>query len=123
MSGGTWIRPNPLEKITLPESAVHPTISPADWTRIYAYLWYRYLNGDLNSRANFEKDPASALTQIVADINAFTKGKVTINYTKGTTRLLDFGLPPHKDKNPTVLKSIQDDPDAKQYRHKPHFCC
>src|ERR1700730_13073341 len=99
MSSGTWIRPNPREEIHLPERAVHETISPADWTRIYAYIWYQYsFKNDVTTRANFEKDPASALTQIVADIKTFTNGKVTINYTKGVTRLLDLGLPPHKDK-------------------------
>src|SRR6266446_1797129 len=121
ISGGMWIRPNPLEEIPLPERAVNPAISPADWTRIYAYIWHRYIHGDVATRAEFEKDPASALPQIVADIK--TSYKVTIDYTKGVTRFLDLGLPPRKDEDPMLLKSIQDAPDAKKYRHKPCLCC
>ena len=120
MSGGTWIRPNPQEEITLPESAVNQAMSLADWTRIYAYIWYQYLKkDDVDTRATFEKDPASALTQIVDDINKNYGG--AIGHKKGD-RLLDLGLPPHKDKEPTMLKSIQDAEDAKQYRHIPKWC-
>lgn len=121
LSGGSWIRPNPQEEITLPERAVNPAVSLEDWTRIYAYIWYQYLfNGDKNTRAQFEKDPASVLQAIVDAIKA--SYGVTIAYTPGD-RLLDFGLPPTKDDDPTVLSNIENAWDAKQYRYKATLTC
>jgi hypothetical protein len=118
ISRSTWRRPTDPKEIRLPETYRSPTISLQDWTRIYAYLWYQYLNNDVVSRARFENDPAATLPDIVAGIKALSN--VTINYVKGT-HLVDLGYPPDKDKDPAVLKSIQNDKGAKQYSHKPMF--
>src|SRR2546425_40154 len=110
-------------------------ITPTQWARLYAKAWCESAQGDPTFqdnlerdpvraihpiRAQFEKDPAATLPQIVADIrNVYN---VPIDYNPGVTRILDLGLPPKKDSDPKLLSSIENDADAKQYRHTPKYC-
>ena len=92
------------------------SITLADWTRMYAYIWLQErFNKNLGCRALFEADPLKGVQQIVLDMkNTFG---VTITYTK----LLNLG--PAPTTIPDRLTDICKDSDAKKYRHKPGLCC
>jgi hypothetical protein len=93
-----------------------------DWTRIYAYIWYRKVaHGETTFWDQFESDPALAVNNILLKGDLTLLKPLSIPYTYGKTPIITVGNPPANLSD--TLEHIRDDPGAKGNRYYTYYCC